>query len=165
VSQYYFGHVLRIQRDINGAVTTTQQFQNFKISQNFAYTGSDGVSRSYGFAPFGFSGVTVNRSGDGLEATLVFPNNSITRSWAVDAIELNYVMEVDVLITDESAEESTFMTAHNYAGQVMGGQWDNTSLNIQLGTVLDAVGTDVPRRSLTRQLVGNLPLTNNVRLR
>ena len=73
-------------------------------------------------------------------------------------------MEVDVLITDDSGEASTFMTAHSYAGQVMSGQWDNVSLNIQLGTVLDAVGTDVPRRSLTRQLVGNLPLTNNVRL-
>ena len=164
MSQYYFGHALRVKRDQNGVVSTTHQFQNFRINQNFSYTGSDGVSRSNGFAPFGFSGVTVNRSGDGLEATLVFPNNTITRSWAVSAIELNYVMEVDVLITDDSGEASTFMTAHSYAGQVMSGQWDNVSLNIQLGTVLDAVGTDVPRRSLTRQLVGNLPLTNNVRL-
>lgn len=164
MSQYYFGHVLRVKRAVNGVTTVTNQFQNFKINRNFSYTGADGSSRSYGFAPFGFSGVTVNRSGDGLEATLVFPNNSITRSWAVNAIELNYVMEVDVLITDDGGEETTFMTAHSYAGQVMGGQWDNTSLNLQLGTVLDAVGTDVPRRSLTRQLVGNLPLTNNVRL-
>lgn len=164
MSQYYFGHALRIKRQQDGATTTVNQFQNFRINANFSYTGSDGVSRSYGFAPFGFSGVTVNRSGDGLDASLVFPNNSITRSWAVDAIELNYLMDVDVLITDESADVSTFITAHNYVGQVMGGQWDNTSLNLVLGTVLDAVGTDVPRRSLTRVLVGNLPLTNNVRL-
>ena len=159
MSQYYFGHVLRIKRKSGQSYVTSFRYQNFHLSGSYSYGGS-----SYLFAPFGFSGVTVNRSGDGLEATVVFPNNSLARNWAVDAIELNYVMEVDVLIAEDSGGSTTFQTVHSYAGQVMGGQWDNTSVNIQLGTVLDAVGADVPRRSLTKELVGNLPLTNNVRL-
>ena len=34
-----------------------------------------------------------------------------------------------------------------------------------LDTVLDAVGTDVPMRRLTQQLVGAIPVSSNVRLR
>ena len=74
-------------------------------------------------------------------------------------------MEVDVLIIDPQLRENAdHQKVNTYTGQVTGGQWDNVSLNLQLGTVLDAVGTDVPRRSLTRRLVGNLPISNNVRL-
>ena len=78
-------------------------------------------------------------------------------------------MEVEVLII-EDPDPDTGLTAqhttvHTYTGQVTGGQWDNTSLNLELSSVLDAVGTDVPRRSLTQKLVGNLPISNSVRLR
>ena len=73
-------------------------------------------------------------------------------------------MEVDVLIIDSADKDGSHQIVHTYIGQVVGGQWDNVSLNLQLSSVLDAVGTDVPRRSLTRNLVGNLPIANNVRL-
>ena len=123
---------------------------------------------SYTFAPFGFSGVTVNRSGDGLESTLVFPNNELTRSFAIDAIDNFAIAKVDVLIIEDTDPETgptaTHTIVHTFTGQVTGGQWDNTSLNLELSSVLDAVGTDIPRRSLTQDLVGNLPISNSVRL-
>ena len=160
MTSYAFGHVLRITpKD-----TTDFRFQNFFIGKELRHTGQD-----YRFVPFGFSGVTVNRTGDGLEATLVFPNNDLSRDWGVKAIEEKYLMEVEVLII-EDPDPDTGLTAqhttvHTYTGQVTSGQWDNTSLNLELSSVLDAVGTDVPRRSLTQKLVGNLPISNSVRLR
>ena len=160
MTTFAFGHVLRITpKD-----TTDFRYQNFFIGEVLRHTGQD-----YQFLPFGFSGVTVNRTGDGLEATLVFPNNKISRDWGVKAIEERYLMEVEVLII-EDPDPDTGLTAqhttvHTYTGQVTGGQWDNTSLNLELSSVLDAVGTDVPRRSLTQKLVGNLPISNSVRLR
>ena len=155
MSQYAFGHALRIKSEGN----LRYLFQNFFIKQNATHAGA-----TYGFVPFGFSGVTVNRTGDGLEATVVFPNNDLTRRWAVEAIDYHWIMEVDVLIIDETSPSGSHQIVHTYVGQVTGGQWDNVSLNLQLSTVLDAVGTDVPRRSLTRRLVGSLPITSNVRL-
>ena len=160
MSQYAFGHALRITQGRN----TQYRFQNFFINQQITHTSSDGVSADYTFVPFGFSGVTVNRTGDGLEATVVFPNNELSRAWGVNAINQNWVMEVDVLIIDDDAKDGPHTIVHDYTGQVVGGQWDEVSLNLQLSTVLDAVGTDVPRRSLTQDLVGNLPIANNVRL-
>tara|TARA_Y100000004_G_scaffold176945_1_gene217998 strand:- start:230 stop:712 length:483 start_codon:yes stop_codon:yes gene_type:complete len=159
VSQFAFGHVVTIKANKK----TQFRYQNFFIGQKITHN-----SEEYQFAAFGFSGVTVNRTGDGLEATLVFPNNELTRKWAVKAIDNSYLVEVEVLII-EDADPSTGPTAdhttvHSYVGQVTGGQWDNVSLNLELSSVLDAVGTDVPRRSLTQKLVGNLPISNNVRL-
>jgi len=159
VTQFAFGHVVRITpKD-----TVDFRFQNFFIGKQLTHNGDE-----YQFAPFGFSGVTVNRTGDGMEASLVFPNNDLTREWAVAAIKSSYLMEVEVLIIEDSDPESglsaTHTTVHTYTGQVTGGQWDNVSLNLELSSVLDAVGTDVPRRSLTQRMVGNLPISNSVRL-
>ena len=154
-----FGHVLRIKP----YSTVDFRFQNFFLGEQMEYDGA-----SYQFVPFGFSGVTVNRTGDGLEATLVFPNNALTRGWAVKAIDKSYLIEVDVLVIEDmdsdTGPKAEHAIVHSYTGQVTGGQWDNVSLNLELSSVLDAVGTDVPRRSLTQKLVGNLPISNNVRL-
>ena len=164
MSQYAFGHAVRIFAFGSNKLETEHHFQNFFISKTMRFVGGDGITNTYGFAPFGFSGVTVNRTGDGLEATIVFPNNSVTRGWAVAAIKEHYVMEVDLLIIDSDNKDGSHTVVHTYTGQVAGGQWDETSLNIQLTSVTDAVGTDIPRRSLTRKLIGNLPIANNVRL-
>ena len=160
MTQFAFGHVLRITpKD-----TVDFRFQNFFIGKQLTHNGDE-----YQFAPFGFSGVTVNRTGDGLEATLVFPNNELTRKWGGAAIKESYYMQVEVLIIEDSDPDTgtsaTHTTVHTYTGVVTGGQWDNVSLNLELSSVLDAVGTDVPRRSLTQKLVGNLPISNSVRLR
>ena len=166
MSQFAFGHAIIINK---GGKEDVERFQNFFIGGSFKHTqGGTGNERTYKFAPFGFSGVTVNRTGDGMEATLVFPNNDVTRGWAVNAIEQNHFIQVDVLIIEdtdpETGPEATHTIVHTYTGQVTGGQWDNVSVNIELSSVLDAVGTDVPRRSLTQDLVGNLPVSNSVRL-
>ena len=159
MTQFAFGHVLRITpKD-----TVDFRFQNFFIGKQMTHNGDE-----YQFVPFGFSGVTVNKTGDGMEASLVFPNNNLSRSWGVNAIEGSYLMEVEVLIIEDSDPESglraSHTTVHTYTGVVTGGQWDNVSLNLELSSVLDAVGTDVPMRSLTQKLVGNLPISNSVRL-
>ena len=160
MTQFAFGHVLRITpKD-----TVDFRFQNFFIGKQLTHSGDKLTSLS----PFGFSGVTVNKTGDGMEATLVFPNNKVSRDWGVKAIEESYLMEVEVLIIEDTDPDSgltaTHTFVHTYTGQVTGGQWDNVSLNLELSSVLDAVGTDVPRRSLTQRMVGNLPISNSVRL-
>ena len=170
MTSFAFGHALRIKP----SNTELYRFQNFFIGKEITHQSPDQRAQglpgsNYIFVPFGFSGVTVNRTGDGLEATLVFPNNDLSRGWGVSAIEGTWVMEVDVLTVEDPDPDTGLSTenkiVHTYTGQVTGGQWDNTSLNLELSSVLDAVGTDVPRRSLTNRIVGNLPISNNVRLR
>jgi len=160
MTSFAFGHALRIKP----RETVDYFYQNFFIGKEITHN-----NLKYQFVPFGFSGVTVNRTGDGLEATLAFPVSKVSLSWGINAVESTWIMEVDVLIIEnpdpDTGLSATNTVVHTYTGQVLGGQWDNTSLNLELGSVLDAVGTDVPRRALTNRIVGNLPISNNVRLR
>ena len=165
MTQFAFGHTLQIVRDGKADL----RYQNFFINEKLtSHKGADGTTAEFTFLPFGFSGVTLNRTGDGMEASLVFPNNELARSWGVEAIEGRFTMLVQVLIIDDPSHTTgpsqTHDVVHTYTGVVTGGQWDNVSLNIELSSILDAVGTDVPNRSLTQKLVGNLPISNGVRL-
>ncbi|MFZ9620417.1 MAG: hypothetical protein ACO289_04385 [Prochlorococcaceae cyanobacterium] len=137
---------------------TLHRFQNFFIGETITYSGN-----SFGFLPFGFSGVTVNRTGDNTEASLVLPNNSLSRNWAVEAIDSRWVAHVEVMLLDPD-DRTQFTRLHQYFGQTAGGQWDEAALQLTLSTVLDAVGTDVPVRRLTQKLIGAIPVTSAIRL-
>lgn len=138
--------------------TIVYRFQNFHIGESASYGGA-----SYQFLPFGFSGVTINRNGDNTDASLVFPNNELSRGWAVTAIENRWLATVFVLSLNPD-DRTTGTLMHQYVGQIAEGGWDESSLTLTLNTVLDAVGADVPMRRLTQSLIGALPLTSNVRL-
>lgn len=136
------------------------RFQNFFVNKSASY----GPHSDYAFLPFGFSGVTVNRQGDNVDAELVFPNNELSRSWAVDAIQDGWLARVRTMRIDdiEDAGSSTLLVP--YVGKVTAGSWDNTALTLNLNTVLDAVRSNIPHRVLDQNQCGPLPVTSNVRL-
>jgi len=129
-------------------------FQNFWIAQNVG---------GHTFLPFGFSGITVNRSGDNIDARLVFPNNEIARSWADQVIRDAWIATVSVrIIQDPSNPNSAQTTLHNYTGQVSAGNWNQEAVILVLNSVLDAVGGDIPNRTIQQKLVGSIPISGNL---
>ena len=154
MTQYAIGNFL----DFTAESGTTYRFQNFFIGQTVSYQGND-----YGFVPFGFSGVTINRTGDNTEASLIFPNNDLSRRWAVDAVNNYWLAHVRVLLVDPD-NISSFELMHEYYGRIAQGKWDETSLELQVNSVLDAVGADVPVRRLTQKLIGSIPVSNAINL-
>tara|TARA_R110000772_G_scaffold90312_3_gene186505 strand:- start:4140 stop:4610 length:471 start_codon:yes stop_codon:yes gene_type:complete len=139
-------------------VGVTYRFQNFHIAQTSTFQG-----QSYQFLPFGFSGITVSRTGDNTDASLIFPNNQLSRAWATTALQDRWMATVFVLSLDPD-DRTTGTLMHQYTGQAASGTWDESSLKMTLNTVIDAVGADVPMRRLTQTLVGALPVSGNVRL-
>jgi phage-related protein len=135
------------------------RFQNFHIGTTATFDG-----QQYSFLPFGFSGISINRTGDNTEASLIFPNNELSRNWALQAVTERWLGTVFVMnLNPDDRTVGTKMS--QCVGQVASGEWDETALTLRLNTILDAVGSDVPLRRLTQALVGNLPVTSNVRLR
>lgn len=133
-------------------------FQNYWIGENVSYGGN-----TYGFLPFAFSGATITKSGDNQPASLAFPNNALARGWAETAIRDEWLVTCRVmLINPDDRTSPTLLTS--YSAQIVAGNWGDTAIEIQMASVLDAVGADVPRKRLTKQLVGNLPITSSVRL-
>lgn len=136
----------------------TLRFQNYWIGENVSYSGA-----TYGFLPFAFSGATVTKSGDNQPASLAFPNNSLARGWAETAIRGQWLVTCHVmLINPDNRSDLTLLSS--YTAQIVSGNWNDTAIEIRMASVLDAVGADLPRKKLTKQLVGNLPVASNVRL-
>lgn len=138
---------------------TRYAFQNYRIDNTL----SEPLT-IYSFVPFGFSGVTINRTGDNTEAALVFPNNDLSKSWGVEAIQDKWLATVTTIMFPNPDNLEDFRQLSRYVGKVANGGWDDTMLKLELNTVLDAVGTDVPTRHLTQKLIGSIPVTSNVRM-
>lgn len=148
----------------NVAGTTRYFFQNFWINEDapLGLETNQGTTQ-YGFMPFAFSGTTVTKSGDNQPATLAFPNNSLSRSWAETVIKEQYLVHVRTVLADPTDKITATLLAR-YVAQIVSGSWNETSLELQMASVLDAVGSDIPRKKLTKQLVGNIPVTSRVRI-
>ena len=145
------GHFLTFQ-DQSGSVVS--RFQNFFIKESL---------NGYSFVPFGFSGVTVNRKGDNVDALLLFPNNPISRNWTTSAISESWIAKIEVRLLDPNDRTKSELM-HSYIGQVSEGGWNDTGVNLTLNTIIDSVQARIPARRLTKSLVGNLPTSSGVRL-
>lgn len=140
------------------------KFQNYWINEDAPFFDVDtGEPFYFGFLPFAFSGMTVTKSGDNSPATLIFPNNHLSRGWAEHVVKNNYLANVRTVSINPN-DKTEYVLLTRYIGQIVSAKWDATSLQIQLASVLDAVGNDIPRKRLTQQLVGSLPLTNRIRV-
>jgi len=133
------------------------RFQNFSIQEIKRYRDLD-----WSFLPFGFSGVTVNRQGDNVDADILLPNNELSRPWGVEAIKARWIVRVDTVKVSTEGDEPEKL--FHYVGQVNAGDWNSTALTLRLNTVLDAVGAEFPHRTINEQLCGALPTTSNVRV-
>lgn len=180
------GNFLRFYNTANNLIWS---FQNFYIASTVTWDNGDQDNDGdvdYSFLPFGFSGLATSQDG-GLEpATLIFPNDQagIARGYLSEALRgkplrseaeatgviTPYVAEVDVcIINQRQVPDDKMITAPTvlvtYTGQCTGGGWGDTTLNMQLSSLLDAATPDIPTRTLHQKLVGNLPFSANVRLR
>jgi hypothetical protein len=148
--EFACGHFL----DLTAKSGKVYRWQNFWIKENVG---------SYSFIPFGFSGLTTNRQGDNIEATLVFPNNELSRQWAVSACQEKWLAQVQVILFNPD-DKSDQTVLHTYAGQVSAAGWGDTAINLRLNSLLDAVGSEIPARRLSQDLVGFVPTSSNIQL-
>ena len=141
------------------------RFQNYWVNEDVTFLDANAnVSANFGFLPFVFTGMTVTKSGENLNANLAFPNNSLSRGWAETVTKERYLTEVYTVLINDPSDSSNYTLINHYSGQVISAIWDSTTLTLGMASVLDAVGGDVPRKRMTQQLVGSLPLTTRVRV-
>ena len=66
-------------------------FQNFRVDGPVTVDG-----KSHTFLPFGFSGITITRTGDNVDASIVLPNSSLAQAFALTAFEEEWQCVVKV---------------------------------------------------------------------
>jgi len=157
---YSLAHYLNVRSPDN---STIFRFQNFYIGEDAYFTNVDtGEVNTFGFLAFGFTGVTVTNAADNEPASLIFPNNSLTRGWIETAVRDYWVCRVRTLLVNPD-DKMDYQLLSTYISQIVSASWDNQAVKMELASVLDAVGVDVPKKLLTQQLVGSLPTTAVVR--
>jgi len=147
--EFVFGHLLEVGP--SGGLNQFE-YQNYALGENVG---------DYKFVPFSFGGAIATLQGDNLDATLQFANTKITRNFALEALNNNYVAKVSTVLWNPSSF-AVERTLYEYFGVCAAGGWNETTIQIKLNSVLDAVQANVPGRRLSRDQVGNIPFTAQV---
>lgn len=135
---------------------TYNNFQNFHANVTRAYEG-----RNYIYGAFGFSGAAVDANGANIQAQLIFGLNPLILNIAETAANNFWVARVStVWLNPDNFDETSQRLEEVYA--VVGFEHENSRIALRLGSPLDAVQSDVPRRVLTQGTVGVLPTTGNI---
>ena len=123
----------------------------------------------YYYLPFIYQGAAKNRSGDNLEAALVFANNPLAMNRAREAVVNKWTIEVFVCRVDPenmtpiTTYGNSYLTHDVWLAASMG--YDPTTIEVLLSSGIDAVGSNAPNRVLTTSLVGHLPTTGQIQNR
>ena len=107
----------------------------------------------------------MSRQGDNIQASLVFPNSEISRNFLDQAVRQRWTAVVRVVEVTNLEDPNTYPTQlYRYKGIITSGGWKETTLELALSSVLDAVDFDLPARSIHQRLVGNVPFSSNIAL-
>ena len=142
--------------------------QNFKNTMGYQTpgmlaSGFTGTEVFY-YLPFLYQGAAKNRTGDNLEAALVFPNNVLAMNKARQAVKEKWHIEVCVCI---AKPDSTYgmvverlLTSDSWLAASM--SYDFETVEILLSSAIDAVGSNAPTSVLTSEIVGALPTSGDI---
>ena len=141
----------------NGS-STGYLFQNFFQGETRVFE-----EDNYLFGAFGFSGATLDLQAANISASLVFALNELALTIFNQAVNDQWLVDVRTVWLDpDTLTETSLYTQETYA--VIGMEHDSQRLSVRLGSPLDAVRQNTPRRSLTQALVGSLPTTGDISL-
>lgn len=131
-------------------------FQNFHAGETRNYR-----NRNYVFSSFGFSGAAVDTEAANIQASLVFPLSNLGLSLFQAVTDAYGIIRVDTVWLDElTLQETATSLTETYA--LTSFAHNNTRITLQLGSPLDSVVQNLPRRTLNQRIVGALPSTGNI---
>lgn len=136
----------------------TLRYQNYFVGQPSTY-----LSEAYDFAPFRAEGALASLNGDNETLRVLFPNIEVALR-LVEQANGNRLSELVFTTAWLNANDQiiTPMTDY-YIG--IGASYSETTIELRFRSAIDSVGSAFPARTLTRDLVGPLPLNSELYLR
>lgn len=144
--------------DLVTADGTRHLYQNYFVNQSYSYAG-----RRYSFAPFRAEGTVSNNTGDNSIVQVLFPNVE----FAIRLLDAGNGNRLSRLVLTTTWLTASNEIAANGATQQeflvgIGASISETTIELRFRSAIDSVISGFPARSITRQLVGPLPLNSNV---
>ena len=139
------------------AITTFIEIEGSGRYQNSKIGTLLGVS----YLSFIYQGAAKNRTGDNLESALVLAANQVSMNAVRDAVANQRKVKVTTaLMSDDFSRKQRDLTVEYWIAASM--SYDTESIEVLLSSAIDAVGAETPNRVLTRDLVGDLPVSGSI---
>ena len=150
LAQYFY--LVAFTLDANGIRRKVRhRYQNFFVSEPRILDGA-----RFDFAPFRAEGSTANLNGDNDMVRVLFPNVEFAIKLVEDG-DGNRLSELTLTTQWPNAALAPSRTyQERYVG--IGASYSDTTIELRYRTAMDSVGATFPARTLTRGLVGPLPL-------
>lgn len=133
-------------------------YQNYFVGESSTYG-----SEPYLFAPFRADGAMASLNGENDQLQVLFPNTEYALR-LVEEANGNRLSELTFTTAWLNASGAiTISHADYYIG--IGASYSDTTLELRFRSAIDSVGSAFPARTLTRSLVGPLPLNAELYLR
>jgi phage-related protein len=134
------------------------RFQNYFVSESRTYLGE-----AYDFAPFQAEGSMASLNGENQQLRILFPNVKYGLM-LVEKGEGNRLstLQLTTVWLDANGNIITPLSDF-YVG--VGAAFSDTTIELRFRSAIDSVGSEFPGRTLTRELVGPLPLNADLFLR
>ena len=137
---------------------TRHRYQNFFVNAKplATLTEEDGETYKYNFAPFRAEGSTANLNGDNGMLRVLFPNVE----FAIRLVEQGDGNRLSKLTLTTQWLNAALAPSRTYQERYVGigASYSDTTIELRYRTAMDSVGATFPGRTLTRSLVGPLPL-------
>jgi len=138
--------------------TQTLRYQNYFVGQSSSY-----LSESYDFAPFRAEGALASLNGDNENLRILFPNIEVALR-LVEQADGNRLSELTLVTAWLNASDQILIPMPDYYIGI-GASYSETTIELRFRSAIDSVGSAFPARTLTRDLVGPLPLNSELYLR
>jgi hypothetical protein len=136
----------------------THRYQNYFVGQSALL-----LSLPYAFAPFQADGALASLNGDNETLRVLFPNTEVALR-LVEQGEGNRLSELTLTTAWLNASDQILTTVPDYYIGI-GASFSETTIELRFRSAIDSVGNAFPTRTLTRELVGPLPLNSELYLR
>ena len=139
------------------AITTFIEIEGSEPFQNSKIGSLLGVP----YLSFIYQGAAKNRTGDNLESALVLAANQVSMNAVRDAVaNQRKVTVTTALMSDDFSRKQRDLTIEYWIAASM--SYDTETIEVLLSSAIDAVGARTPNRVLTRDLVGDLPVSGSI---
>lgn len=139
----------------NGVV---HRYQNYYVGESKTLGGEP-----YLFAPFRVDGAVAALNGDNEQLQALFPNTEYALR-LVEGGDGNRLSELQLTTAWlNGLDEIATLYTDNYIG--IGASFSDTTIELRFRSAIDSVGSAFPARTLSRELVGPLPLNAELSLR
>lgn len=134
------------------------RYQNSTLGGIFEPVESD---NEFKYLSFIYQGAAKNRTGDNIESSLILSANLLSMNAARSAVRKKAKVKVETYVMNSTfTETQRLLTEENWIAASM--SYDTETIEILLSSAIDAVGANAPNRVLTRDLVGDLPVSGTI---